>query len=275
MNVDFDPRTLGGNFAQGADGVWRAARSERVSYPEEGNQMCFDLEETSFWFRHRSACLIAALQRWRPAGVIFDIGGGNGFVARAMLDAGFRPVLIEPGEVGVQNARERGLPMVICGTLTSAQFPDATMPAVGLFDVLEHIERDVEFLREVHRCLIPSGRLYLTVPAFNWLWSDDDVAAGHWRRYTLASLRRKLSESDFRPLYMTYFFSPLPPPLFALRSIPSLFGHRALARKEYGRVHEPRAVWLTERIWLAERRAIALGRRIPVSSSCLLVAEKR
>ena len=35
----------------------------------------------------------------------------------------------------------------------------ATVPGVGLFDVLEHIEDDTAFLKKINRLLIPQGKL--------------------------------------------------------------------------------------------------------------------
>src|ERR1700689_4932198 len=67
-----------------ADGVWRGRSTEPVSYPAEGNNACFALEDSSFWFAHRNACLLALLRRFPAAGPFFDIGGGNGFVAAAI-----------------------------------------------------------------------------------------------------------------------------------------------------------------------------------------------
>ena len=65
------------------------------------------------------------------------------------------------------------------------------MAGAGLFDVLEHIPDDAGSLGGVHRLLAPGGgRLYLTVPAYPWLWSPEDELSGHCRRYTLAGLRR-------------------------------------------------------------------------------------
>jgi SAM-dependent methyltransferase len=271
----FDPRLLGGNFERGADGVWYAPERVPVSYPKEGNADCFEFEDDSFWFAHRGACLGAVLRRFPPAGELFDVGGGNGFVARKMIDAGFPTILVEPGEEGVRNARQRGLPAVICATLASAHFNPGSLPAVGLFDVLEHIENDAEFLGEIHRCLISQGRLYITVPAFSWLWSDADVAAGHFRRCTLAGWRNRVEAAGFAALFTSYFFSPLPLPLFALRALPSLFGRRAMPKREYARHHQARAHWITDRIWAAERRRLEHGHSIPFGSSCLLVLEKR
>jgi hypothetical protein len=51
-------------------------------------------------------------------------------------------------------------------------------------EVLEEIGDGSRFARKIRRCLVPGGRVYLTVPAGNWVWSDDDVQAGHFRRYT-------------------------------------------------------------------------------------------
>ena len=40
---------------------------------------------------------------------LFDIGGGNGFVANYLSKKGFETILVEPGIDGCINGRERGL----------------------------------------------------------------------------------------------------------------------------------------------------------------------
>lgn len=126
---------------------------------------------------------------------------------------GFPSVLVEPGEAGARNARKRGLAAVICATLSAARFRSGVLPAAGLFDVLEHVNDAPDFLRELHLCLVPGGRLYATAPSYSWLWSDDDVAADHFHRYTQAQFRRELKSTGFQPIYSSYFFSLLPLPL--------------------------------------------------------------
>ncbi len=138
--VEWDAKGVAENLRQVEDGFWCARETEWISYGEQSNANCFQIEEQSFWFRHRNACLLTVLQRLPPSGRIFDIGGGNGFVSRALESAGFPTVLVEPGPTGVRNARVRGLPSVVCGTLASAGFRAACMDAAGLFDVLEHIQ---------------------------------------------------------------------------------------------------------------------------------------
>ena len=41
--------------------------------------------------------------------VYFDVGGGNGFVAKGLEEKGISTVLIEPGIQGCINAKNRGL----------------------------------------------------------------------------------------------------------------------------------------------------------------------
>ena len=94
-----------------------------------------------------------------------SLGGGNGFVAAALKQRGVPVVLVEPGADGVRHARTRGLRNVVHATLKEARFRDRSLPAIGFFDVLEHIDDEHAFLHEIRRCLSPCGRIYLVVPA--------------------------------------------------------------------------------------------------------------
>ena len=43
-------------------------------------------------------------------------------------------------------------------------FPDRSFDCVISFQVIEHIKRDAEFVREIHRVLRPGGRFIVTTP---------------------------------------------------------------------------------------------------------------
>ena len=203
-------------------GIYIADSIETISYPDEYNDLCFEVEENSFWFRHRNDCIIEMIKNYRSSkdGLIFDVGGGNGFVAKGLLDAGLDVVLVEPGPAGALNAKKRKLPNVICATTHTAKFKPETLPAIGVFDVVEHIEDVIGFLNHLWELLIPGGMLYLTVPAYQLLWSQEDVEGGHFRRYTLNNLEKKIMHCGFDISYSSYIFSYLPIIVFLLRTIP-------------------------------------------------------
>jgi SAM-dependent methyltransferase len=209
-----------GTYAE--SGIYFVHTSDKISYPDEYNELCFEVEDNSFWFIHRNNCIIEMIKNYRSSsdGLIFDIGGGNGFVAKGLLNAGLEVVLVEPGPAGAMNAKKRGVPHVICATTHTAKFKPGTIPAIGVFDVVEHIEDDIGFLNHLWELLIPGGMLYLTVPAYQLLWSQEDVEGGHFRRYTLSNLKKKILHSGFDISYSSYIFSYLPLFVFLLRTLP-------------------------------------------------------
>ena len=255
--------------------------SEAISYPEEGNEACFEVEDQSFWFRHRNDCIRELVRNYPPRGngPIFDVGGGNGFVAKGLMDAGWDVVLVEPGPSGARNAKKRGLEIVICGTTHSAGLKNGSLPAIGGFDVVEHIEDDLGFLRHLWDLLEPGGMLYLTVPAYNFLWSHEDVDARHFRRYTLGSMKMKLVEAGLKPVFGTHTFSFLPLPVFLFRTLPYRLGlaRAGSAGNEVRRDHSQKQGLLgamMARSFELELKRIRAGKTIRFGGSCLVAARK-
>ena len=268
------------NVNRGEDGIWYSERRSSISYPESGNGKCFELEDTSFWFNHRNRCIVELLNSFPPDGVFFDVGGGNGCVSLAIQEAGWPVALVEPGMYGVKNARERGIDTVISSTFEDAGFLEGTMPAAGIFDVLEHVADDLGFLQSLAHSLTKDGRLYLTVPALHGLWSAEDDEAGHYRRYTCKSLGRTLEQAGFKLDYLTYFFTFLPFPIFLLRSLPYRFGRSRPApsvaqrnRAEHAAPKGPLNLTLQA---LMDRELVNIrsGSKMVIGSSCLAAAKK-
>jgi len=208
------------------DGIWRSIDTENVSYPSDGNASCFSIEENSFWFKHRNDCIVATVNAFPPKNkeTIFDIGGGNGFVSLGLASAGFDVVLVEPGAIGSSHAKNRGIKDVICATVNTAKFKQHSLPAIGLFDVIEHIEDDVAFLRSIKELIKEEGYLYATVPSYSFLWSGEDISAGHFRRYTLEGITSVLKSAGFKIEFSSYIFRFLPIPVFLLRTLPYRLG---------------------------------------------------
>lgn len=256
--------------------------SVRGFLPEWGNQACFDVEDSSFWFRHRNACILEAVRQYPPAGPLFDIGGGNGFVAKAMQDARLEVVLVEPGAAGTVNARRRGIQHVVHATLEDAGFLPGSLAAVGLFDVVEHMEDDYKFLETTQTYLSRHGRIYLTVPAYQVLWSGADVVAGHYRRYSRRPLRELLERVGLEIEFATGFFQFLPPAIFAMRVIPYRLGWKTLPEVQDGdtkmvRQHKVKSKLIGRTLnWMQGREVAGIRERREneFGASWLVVARK-
>tara|TARA_R110001592_G_scaffold57767_4_gene175626 strand:+ start:16311 stop:17132 length:822 start_codon:yes stop_codon:yes gene_type:complete len=258
------------------NGIWNVLQEKKtVSYPEDGSENFVKVEENSFWFIHRNNCIEKIINLFNEEKILFDIGGGNGFVSKAVLKTGVKPVIIEPDIKGVLNAKNRGFKNLINASFEDLDVIKNTLPSIGIFDVLEHIKDDKDFLLSLNKALKEKGKLFLTVPAYNFLWSNEDRHDGHYRRYTNKQIIKLLKDSNFKVIYSTYIFSILPIPIFILRTIPSLFNKKKKIFEEEAKEHSAGIldnffsfVFNIELNYLKKKKRIIFG------GSLLIVAEK-
>ncbi|HYF46212.1 MAG TPA: class I SAM-dependent methyltransferase [Acidimicrobiales bacterium] len=260
---------MGAGLTEVAPGFYAGPEAAGLHYDSSRSLHWRDAEDGSGWHRHRAAVVCDAVADLPPAGTVFDVGGGNGFVSRALVAAGHPAVLVEPVEEAVRTAYDRGLRPVVNATLEAAGFPAGSLPAVGMFDVLEHLDDDAAALRDVHDLLVPGGRLYVTVPQHPWLWSAHDVEAGHQRRYTSAALHRVVTDTGFTVERATSFFSVLLPPMAVRR----LVQRRAREGDAGAAVVDPTGNAVLERLFAHERRSLRRRNR-RTGTSLLLVARR-
>lgn len=260
------------------EGIYVSGQRRAVSYSENGHDSCLAVEDGSFWFRHRNDCIAAMVANHRFSEPLLDIGGGNGYVAKRLEDEGHEVVLLEPGMAGARNARKvRGLNHVVCATVEDSGFRSSTFGALGMFDVIEHVEHDREFLAHVSALLAPGGSLFLTVPCHDWLWSGADVRAGHFRRHTRSTVAALL-DGLFRIDYFSYFFWPLIAPQFLLRSLPHKLGlakdHNVLSTGTEHAAGGGMASRIMAGVLQHEVAAVSRGWTIPVGASALVAARR-
>jgi SAM-dependent methyltransferase len=260
---------LGAGLTEVQPGFYQAPAAADLHYDSARSLHWREAEDGSGWHRHRSAVLADVLEALPPGGTLYDLGGGNGFVSRALVAAGHPAVLVEPVEEAVRTAYERGLRPVICSTVEAAGFPEGSLPAVGMFDVLEHLDDDLAVLRTIHGLLAPGGRLYLTVPKHPRLWSAHDDESGHQRRYTSASLRRVVADAGFVVERETSLFSALLVPM----AVRSLVHRKPRTGEAAARVTDPTSGALFGRLLAHERRSLRRRDR-RTGTSLLLVARR-
>ena len=65
-------------------------------------------------------------------------------------------------------------------------------------NVLEHVQDDVQALRNMRERVKPGGRLVVLVPAYPWLLNSMDRAIGHHRRYGKGRLESRLTAAGWQ-----------------------------------------------------------------------------
>lgn len=131
-----------------------------------------------------------------------EAGAGIGTVSDLILRRAVprEMVLIEPDGGNARLLRERfqkdGRVLVHHGYLE--EFASSLKAdSVIAVNVLEHVERDADFLRAAHAALIGGGSLLLLVPALPAIFGSLDRAFEHFRRYTRSGLSKQLLDAGF------------------------------------------------------------------------------
>jgi len=86
---------------------------------------------------------------------------------------------------------------------------DETFDLLVAFEVLEHLEADVEALRLWREWTNPEGYLIFSVPAGPHRMGSWDDRVGHFRRYSRTGLETALAESGWEPVSIRAWGMPL------------------------------------------------------------------
>jgi SAM-dependent methyltransferase len=188
-------------------------------YPERGIARLERMEAEHFWFVVRRGIVLDAVRRARLArgSVFLDLGAGTGAMAAALARRGFRAIAADYHARAAEAVRRTG-GAVPFHAVDIRALPFRGLDAVGLFDVIEHLDEPERALVEVRRALRPGGLLFATVPARPELWTPVDRHSGHRLRYDRPTLARQLRAGGFEPERITYFMMMLAAPLLVVRT---------------------------------------------------------
>jgi ubiquinone/menaquinone biosynthesis C-methylase UbiE len=116
---------------------------------------------------------------------------------------------------------------LVCSQVEELALASNSFDAIVAGDFLQTCPDDLAALREMRRVLKDGGQLCLTVPAYSFLWGEDDEIRGHQRRYTISELRRKLNTCGFQIHRASYFVASAFVPLVMGRMAKDIF-HKSI-----------------------------------------------
>jgi len=219
---------------------------ERVVYDRMA-----EVDELHWWYRARREVLQSLIERLirPPADArILEVGCGTGHNLK-MLERFGTVDAIEIDAEARKIAQKR-----LGRTISSARLPGlrgiakAHYDLVAALDVVEHIDDDRATLDALASCLKPGGKLLLTVPAHQWMWSKHDELNHHKRRYSKRALRELIRGSPLKIDSIGYFNSLLFPLAVVARLVGGGGGDDRLPPKPVN--------YLFERVFAAERRLV-------------------
>ena len=222
-----------------------------------------------WWWRVREEILLRKIRRIlgsRTTGArILDVGCGAGLFFDALERLGhvegIESDALAVGQAGRWRSR------IHIGELDETFQPGGGFDLILLLDVVEHVDRPAQLLGRAASLLTPTGRIMITVPAFNWLWTSHDELNHHVERYTAKEIRELMTGAGLTAIDTSYLFQSLVLPKLLVRAKEALTVHTA-------RVPQipSRAANIALQAWY--RSEYMLAGRLPFGSSVLAIGQR-
>jgi SAM-dependent methyltransferase len=187
-------------------------------------QEYYKLEREGWWFKARLSILESYCKKIinRPEMRILNVGAATGATSEMLSKFG-EVTSLEYDEFCCKFLKEKTGIEAVNASLTDLPFEDDSYDIICAFDVIEHIEEDSKAIEEIYRVLRPKGKYFLTVPAFQSLWSNHDVINHHFRIYRKNQINKLIVNKKLKIDDSTYFnfwlFIPISIVRFILNNI--------------------------------------------------------
>ncbi len=176
----------------------------------------YKLQKADWWFgKSRNAIVISLLKKYfkNTKGIkLLDIGCSEGAFLEFLEKENIDFSAIDIDETAIKICQERGYgDKVKYGSATNIPFEDASFDTVTALDVVEHIQDDKKVISEMKRVCKVGGHLLFIVPVHPWLWSSNDAAYHHVKRYRKSEIIGLVKSLNLQIEKITYFMSFLFP----------------------------------------------------------------
>ncbi len=197
--------------------------TNRTSYDIESR-----VESFHWWFVVRRKLLGSILSsvKFPKNCIALEVGCGTGANLNAFQSAGLYGIGLDQSLYALTLVKRKGNFPLLAGDLNNLPIKTKSLGLIIAMDVFEHLEHDQIGMSECYRVLNIGGVLFLTVPAFKFLWGVQDDVTGHKRRYSMKEIKDKLRKEGFNILRSSFFNFILFFPILITRRFIDLLGLR-------------------------------------------------
>ena len=159
-------------------------------------------QEKHWWFQARKQIIdqIISNIKLKKKNNILDFGSGSGVNLNMLEKYGLIDVHEKNkfARIAIKNKNKK-----IKNLYSSLKIRKNFYDLILIADVIEHVRQPKNLLRNLKKFLKKDGRILITVPAYQFLFSKKDKALGHYRRYNKKLLKNELAE--FKIENISYF----------------------------------------------------------------------
>ena len=168
-------------------------------------------EEQHWWFVVRRTILSKWATQLEAGCAVLDVGAGAGRQSILLKEIhGLAVKSLELSSAGVEYCLAKNLD-VIQADATKIPFGNEIFDGVIAMDILEHIPDDQLAIQELARVMKSGASLFVTVPAFPFLWSKHDEKVSHVRRYRKSEIESLVKNNGLKIVNIRYWNSILFP----------------------------------------------------------------
>jgi trans-aconitate methyltransferase len=227
-----------------------------------------DLYRRHWWWRVRERILLDTIRELLgdrvPHASILDIGCGAGLFFDALEPFG-RIQGIESDPIAIeQSGRWRG--RIHQGGMDTFA-PDSAFDLILALDVVEHVPDPEAMLSRAAGFLAPDGRMLITTPAFQWLWTSHDRLNHHIKRYTASEMRALVRQAGLQPTRTRYLFQSLVIPKLVVRA-------REAMRPAFASVPAVPPSYVNRALQVWARSENAMAGWLPFGTSVMTIARR-
>lgn len=173
----------------------------------------YEVETTHWWFQAKKDIIvqlvknkiIPQLANLKKSDInIADVGCGVGLLLNSLAEYG-QVTGIDYSDQAIDFCRKSFSGELLQKDISIENNPEKKYDLVIVSDLIEHIKDDRKAITNIYNMLKPNGYAIITVPAFQFLWSQHDANNMHYRRYSLEDLKRLISFVPLKISYISYY----------------------------------------------------------------------